>query len=294
MAKTAKAGKALRDIDAPWFGYWQALYLSFFSGRLYIDVAKRWKGLGLGYLLLLVAVVSFPFSARLAANFNVFYEQQIIDPIKQIPKIYIQNGVLSLDKPMPYRIKNKEGKVVLIIDTTGRVNAIDSANPDLTMLITRDQFFYRLPKPQFFIGGDAKEADNEVYTKPFEKSMNQIFDGEQWVKSAGLGWVKWVSDFMFYPVLVAAFFALHACFFLVLALMAQLSARLFIKQSLSYSQACRLFIVSASPTVFLLFTSLALNLKNSFIGPILLVLMMLYFSFAVFTFKQEGNQIARF
>lgn len=293
MEKTAnvKAGKALRDVDAPFFRYWQALYLSFFSGRLYIDVAKRWKGLSIGYLLLLICIATFPFSARLAQNFNSFYEQQVIAPFSEIPKLYVQNGLVSLDKPMPYRIKNKEGKVVLIIDTTGQVNMIDAKNPNLTMLITRDQFLYRLPTPQFFTGANPEPENSEVYTQPFDKSMNQIFDGNEWMQSAGLDRVKWVSDFMFFPIVSGAFFALYLCFFFISTFMAQLAARLFIKKSLTYKQTFRLYVVSATPSVVLLFASLTTNIGKSFLGPLLLILIVLYFSFAVFTFKQEGNQL---
>ena len=287
------AGKALRKVDVAFFSYWQALYLSFFSARLYIDVAKRWKGLGIGYLLLLMCVVTFPLSARLAYDFNSFYEQQIIAPLKKVPTLYIQNGLVSLDKPMPYNIKNEEGKVVLIIDTTGQVNRIDKSHPDLTMLITKDQFLYRLPVPQFFTNEYSKSEATEVYTEPFDKNMNQLFDGKEWLQSVGIDRVKWASSFIFFPVVAAIFFALYLCFFLVFTLMAQLLARLLIKMTLTYTQACRLLIVSATPSVVVLFVSLTINFAKSILGPILLILLILYFLFAVFTFKQESKQLVR-
>lgn len=295
MAKTnkVKAGKTLRNVDAPFFRYWQALYLSFFSGRLYIDVAKRWKGLGIGYLLLLICVTTLPLSARLAYDFNSFYDQQVIAPLKEIPKLYVQNGLVTLDKPMPYRIKNKEGKVVLIIDTTGQVTTIDKTNLDLTMLITRDQFLYRLPVPQFYTNDYSAPETSDVYAQSFDKGMNQIFDGKEWLQSAGIERVKWTSDFMFFPIVTAAFFTIYLCFFLVCTFMAQLGARLFIKKSLTYKQTCRLFIISATPSVALLFVSLTTTVGKSFLGPILLILMIFYFSYAVYIFKQEGNQLVR-
>ena|SRR3990167_5551980 len=294
MAKTSKvkAGTALRDVDAPFFRYWQALYLSFFSGLLYIDVAKRWKGLGIGYLLLLICIASLPLSAHLAYDFNSFYEGQIITPLKKIPTLYIQNGLLTLDKPMPYRIKNKAGKVVLIIDTTGQVTTIDITNPDLTMLLTRDQFLYRLPVPKFYTSGSSLET-RTVYTAPFNKEMNQVFDGDQWVKSSGIERVKWISDFLFFPIVAMIFFVLYWCFFLVCTFMAQLGAKLFIRQSLTYKQACRLFIVSSTPAVALFFIALATTAEQWFVGPMVLIVMVLYFLYAVYVFKQEGNQLLR-
>ena len=73
--------------------------------------------------------------------------------------------------------------------------------------------------------------------------------------------------------------------------MAQLGAKLFIKKSLSYKEACRLFIVSATPSVVLLFASLTANFATSYAGLVILALIVFYFSFAVYTVKQEGNQV---
>lgn len=50
----SEQNKVLRKVDAPFYNYWQAIVLSFFSSRLYVDVGKRWKGLGFRYLLLIV------------------------------------------------------------------------------------------------------------------------------------------------------------------------------------------------------------------------------------------------
>ena len=67
MAKMAeaKADKALKDIGSPCYRYWQALYLSFYCGRLYVDIGKRWKGLGIGYLFLLVCFAIIPLNLRI-------------------------------------------------------------------------------------------------------------------------------------------------------------------------------------------------------------------------------------
>src|SRR5476651_2545843 len=60
----AKEKNKLKLIDAPVYGYWKALYMSFYSRRLYVDIGKRWHGFGLVYLLLAIAVLSLPFALR--------------------------------------------------------------------------------------------------------------------------------------------------------------------------------------------------------------------------------------
>ncbi len=52
----SKIKNKLKPIDAPAYGYWKALYMSFYSTRLYVDVGKRWRGIGLLYLLFFVVV----------------------------------------------------------------------------------------------------------------------------------------------------------------------------------------------------------------------------------------------
>ena len=42
-----KIKNKLKLIDAPVYRYWDALYMSFYSRRLYVDVGKRWRGLGI-------------------------------------------------------------------------------------------------------------------------------------------------------------------------------------------------------------------------------------------------------
>ena len=286
-----KAGTALREVDAPFYRYWQALYYSFYNGRLYIDVGKRWKGLGITYLLLLMTVVTIPLNLRLAYDFNRYYDEQVIEPLNNIPQLFIQNGNVTFDKPMPYLIKNSAGKVVLIIDTTGMVNSIDGRNPDLTMLITRDQFLYKLPSPQFFSETNSVQPSDKVYTEHFPKELNQVFTGNEWIASAGINRVKWGADFLVFPMVIALFFALFLVLFLSCSLMSQLFAKIFVKSVLTYKQSCRLFIVSATPAITVLMLSLAFNYKGAFLGLALLILMIFYYYFAVFALKRESNRL---
>ena len=74
-----KKKQTLRPLDAPIYNYWQALYRSFYSGRLYIDVIKRWRGFGALYLLLAISLASIPLSLRIMVDFNHYFEKKMIN-----------------------------------------------------------------------------------------------------------------------------------------------------------------------------------------------------------------------
>ena len=103
----ANNNKSLQLADVSRFGRWQALYLSFYSSALYIDVAKRWRGLGLIYLLLMVMLTTFVYSIKNIIDYNAKFEEQFILVLRELPKITVTEGRVSIDEPMPYSIKNK-------------------------------------------------------------------------------------------------------------------------------------------------------------------------------------------
>lgn len=287
-----KQKKALREIDAPIYNYWQALVLSFFSSRLYVDVGKRWKGFGIRYLLLLIFLVSIPFALRVAFDFNQFFNDQILEPLKQLPPIYIQNGKVSFDKPMPYIIKNKEGKVVSIVDTTGSIKAMNTTiYPDLSILITKDKFFFRLPYPSLFLNTNIEKTESPIYMQQMDENVNQVFDGKTWVSSSGILRVKYISQLLIYPTVAMMFFGMYLVFFLVFALMGQFLAKLFFKLSVTYKQSLRLLVVSSTPQMVVLIVALTLNWLFSGLGPLLIVLLATYFGYAVLSLKRESHKL---
>lgn len=286
-----KKNKSLRPIDKPFYHYWQALYHSFFNNRLYVDVGKRWKGLGIGYLLFLMFVVTLPFSLRVIIDFNRFFMEDLVQPLQQLPKLYIQNGTVSLNKPMPYIIKNKQNQVVAIVDTTGTVNTIDGSFPFLTVLITKDKLFYHFPSPQFFFNTNAvQNPANPVYVYSFKKESNTVFVGSEWVKSSSILNLKRFFAILIYPTVVFIFFAFFLVILLALALLGQLAAKL-LRFTITYQQSCRLIMVSATPFMVVLWILLVLGWFSNRIGFFMPLLLILYFCFAVIALKQESQKL---
>ena len=287
---TKKQSSALRDIDAPHYRYWQAVYYCFFSRTLYVDVGKRWRGLSVLYLLLLMFVVTIPFSVRIIIQFDNFFNQEIIIPLKKLPTIMVQNGLVSLDKPMPYFVKNDTGEVIAIVDTTGKITEITNKYPDLSILITKDSLIYRVPNPPHFFNLH-QQKEWPTTTQQFSKEMNQIFDSYAWVESSGLSTIKGVVEVMIYPMMAFLFFALYLVFLLAFALMAQFVAQILMKCNLTYLQSFRILTVSATPHIFTLLLALAFNQLFVGLGALLSILLAGYFSFAVLSLKRESNKL---
>lgn len=281
---------AMRKIDAPHYSYGQALYHSFFNDKLYIDIGKRWRGFSFGYLLLLMCLVALPISLRLILDFNHFYNQQVLLPLKKLPEFMVQNGQVSFDKPMPYLVKNDLGDVVSMIDTTGTITDIDNRNPHLAILITKDSFIYRSPNPpQLFSNTTAPNIS--VNKQVFPKEMNQVFDGDAWIESSGIKNFQLLAEIIIYPTVAAFFFMIYLVLLFALSLMAQLVASLLLKFTLTYGQTFRLLTVSSTPQIVALMIAMTLNWFFKGMGFVLIILLAVYFSFAVLALKRASKKL---
>ncbi|MBA3537470.1 MAG: DUF1189 family protein [Tatlockia sp.] len=289
-----KKGKQLSDIDKPIYRYWQALYQSFFNPQVYVDVAKRWRGLGINYLLLVIFIFSIPFAIRFILEFNQFFQDKMVQPISALPTLYIQNGKVSLDKPMPFIIKNKQGQVAAIVDTTGVVKTMDGKYPELAILITQDRLFLRLPTSNFFFSPkETPNTANNIQVYPFSDKANSVFIGKEWVKTSGIQNLKLFFGILIYPTMALVAFGAFLVFILAIALMAQFIARLFFKISITYKQACRLLIVSLTPFMLVFWTLLAFGTISGTYTFFLPLLMFTYFCYAVLALKRESHKLVR-
>lgn len=283
--------KNVMDIDVPHYSYFQACYLSFFSSKLYIDVAKRWRKLSLGYLLLVFALVSLPLSARIIIELNNYFQHDLVLPFQSLPTFVIQNGEVSFDKPMPYLVKNPDGNVIAIIDTTGQVKEINNDYPELVVLITKNKFHYRSPPfPRFFVSFD-KEVEQKNYSEAFHKDMNQVFNSNDWIKSSHLSYMKFLLDGLIYPIFIAMFFAVYLVILLTGAMMVQVFSNILFRIVLSYPQAFRLLMVSATPHLLALAIYLTINKAMYGVKLSLLIIWIIYLSYSLIALKRSSNKL---
>lgn len=283
----------LKPIDTPVYNYWSALYKSFYSRRLYVDVGKRWKGLGIVYLLLVIALFTIPFFVKITMSFNQSFQEQILDPLLKIPVFYIQNGDVIFDKPMPYLINNKNNQTVVIIDTTGTVNDFTSKYPHLSILINKNQIAFKLPNPQLFTVGNeaAPMAKGAPMVQSFDKGANLVFDGRKIVEENSVTGLKYGSQVMLYPIIVGIFFSIFIIFFLVLALLGQTFSTIFFSFKINFASSCRLLIVAGTPMLLLLILMLTFNGIFQGSGVLLFFLLIAYYSFALYALRAESKRL---
>ncbi|MBI2785662.1 MAG: DUF1189 family protein [Legionella longbeachae] len=281
---------SLRSIDAPIYSLWSALYLSFYSRRLYVDVGKRWHGLGILYLLLTIAVFSLPFSLRMSLSLNDSFNKQITEPLSKIPIFYIQNGEASFDKPMPYFIKNTKGKVIVIMDTTGKINDFTNEYPDASILINKHKISLKIPRLQLYNFTQTTPDDGAPLVQEFDKETNLVFDGKKLAEDKSITHLKYFSEMLIYPIVVALFFSLFIVFFFVLGFLGEVFSTVFFSFKIKFTQSVRLLIVAGTPMMLFLIIMLTLNYLFAGSGIILVALLLIYYSFALYSLRAESKQ----
>ncbi len=75
--------------------------LSFFSSALYRDVARHWRGVCFGYLLLLLLLCWIPPMVKMHRGFAGFLRDDAPAVISQIPEIRIRDGLASTPEDRP-------------------------------------------------------------------------------------------------------------------------------------------------------------------------------------------------
>jgi hypothetical protein len=283
--------KQARLIDVPHYKYWQALYMAFYSSRLYVDVAKRWRGFGCGYFLLMLSILVLPMAIKIMLDFNHYFDEQVILPFKMTPEIYIQNGQCSFDKTMPYFIRNPQGDIVAIIDTTGKITTIDNTYPKLTILITEHQLVYRAPKFHLFFLDSPIAFDNQIQVSPFEPDANEVFEGDDWIKYSHIMVFKWFTLFIIFPVITMFLFGLSFSFMLAFALLGQVFAHVILRFDLRFQTTCRLLAVASTPLFSVVLNLLSMNFLVKGQGLFFIALLAVYFSYAVLRVKHESKKM---
>ena len=283
----------LHSIDKPYFRYRNAWYMAFYSRRLYVDVCKRWRGIGLTYLLLLITLLSIPLSLRLVIDFNRYFDEQMMDPIRQLPNIYIQNGQLSLDAPMPYLIRNKQGEVVAVVDGKSTYPDMIKFYPKLTLLITDRIIYFSPPKLALFRAKKVGASDNHPYESPITDLRDGLFNGDDWIQSSGVIKMKWFVEALVFPSVAAFFFAIYMVFMLAVTLLAQAYSWMIFKIKLKFREAARLCMIAVTAPVVLLFALLTMHTTIPGSGTVQILLFAAYFSFAALAVKHERKSLVR-
>lgn len=275
----------------PVYRRWQALFMAFYSSRLYVDVATRWSGFGFSYFILMISITIIPLSVRVMIDFNHYVEEQLFLPFKQIPPLYIQNGDVLFDKPMPYLIKNKKGSVLVIVDSTAKASEMYQKYPELTLLVTKNKLYSRPPKFHLFLMTPRLSFGNTIQSYSFDKSDNEVFVGSEWIAFSHIKTFKWLLMFLFYPLMAMFFLGLLIIIMVVFVFLGQVFSHVVLKFDLKFDEASRLLLVASTPQFTALFILLSFNVVIAGIGIFYVGLLAAYFTHAVLVVKRARKKM---
>ncbi len=119
--------------------HFHALYASLYSRDLYRDVAANWKGIGLLYLLLLLALTWAPSAIRWHTALRHFVRTSGAQMAERLPAISIRNGEMRATPSGRHDVRDSEtGETFLIIDD--RLERVPDDITVQTMVLTRREF----------------------------------------------------------------------------------------------------------------------------------------------------------
>jgi hypothetical protein len=216
------------------YSFFHAPFLSFFSGALYRDVARNWRGMGFLYMFVLLAVLWIPSIIKLQVGVNRFVDVESKKLTDQIPAITISHGKVSTDVPTPYYIKDPDsGTTFAIIDTTGGSESLDSL-PGQGLLLTKTKLIMR----------------NERETKSYDLAPVESFYLDRAKVESWLVMMKTWCVPVSYPLALVFSFIIRIIKILIYALIGLLIAYL-LHVNLGYQTLMRLAAIAMTPVLIL-------------------------------------------
>ena len=280
MSKLLPKGKSkpvLRDVNV--YTYFQALYMSFYSRLLYIDVKHRWRGFGALYLLLLCAFLCVPWSATIIVKQYHYYNTVIEPSISQLPKIEIKKGDFVFDKKMPYVINDKmDKKPRIIIDTSGTIKTLDDGKyPDVFMLLTKTSIVTRI--------GTMPQT-----TQDLEKNLNGVMTPKEFMSLADKA--KLLFAVTLYPTMVLSIFSGIFMVLLIYAFLAMFFSKMLYNYDLNYIESIRLCCVAVTPMTLILYVLYESGWHSQKLGLLLFCTLGFYYFYGLRANKRAAKGLA--
>lgn len=284
---------AIKPINSPNYSFWQALWRSFFDGNLYVDVYRHWRGFAYRYLMFLLALVALPLSVFALLHLHASFQHKISEPLAHIPKLVIQNGVVSAkDLTMPYTSRDKEGRVVFIVDTRDAPIRLQDY-PDALLLIAKNAVFYRTNVLGNALPGLGEAGADAIVEEPLSVSTNQIFIGQDWVQSGYINRLLGMAMLSIYPSIFLLLLTAYSVFVFLFAAVGQIVAKILMSLTLSYKESVRIISVALTPQCALMCFILSGLLYVPLSGLFLLGLLGAYFGYAVAVIKRQTRKMVR-
>lgn len=216
------------------YNSWQAMLLAFASPKLYRDVAMRWTGNGLLYLFLLLATIWLPSTILHKVQFDRFNQQYLQPYLGKMPALMVTKDrlVLNAQHKIPYTIRDKQNKPVIIFDNTGKYQ--NFANTSAKLIWQNTRVMWRV--------GRRVYVRDVSHAQPLILSPRTIQTRLQWF--SGWGFMLMYLKNLLYS------FVIYMVLGCVLGLFG-LGFSKVLKRGLGYRQCMRLAIVALTPMLWL-------------------------------------------
>lgn len=256
------------------FSIVQALYLSFYSRPFYRDVAANWKGLCVGYLLIILSLFWIAETARLQRELADFIDEKAPRYITQVPRITIARGEVSIEEPVPYVIRDPDtGAPFAVIDTSGSTQTLDGS--EAMILLTKTEVMVR-------------RSGTDTPVLRLSEDDNYVID-----RQTLYSWAKTAGDFfilLLFPFLLFFSFLIQFLQILIAAAMGMLFARRH-ALSLAYRQLVRLAAVAFTPAVLLQTAHAILDIPFPYRLPLSFLISIGYLYYGVTSTAESGPRV---
>lgn len=245
--------------------------MSFFSKDLYRDVGSNWKGIAAKYMFVLQLIIWLPMIYMFYTSYDVALNKEFKPFIEQIPEMRIEKGELSIDKPVPYTIRDTEtGEVIVVIDTSGQITSLDQTQAQL--LITKTQVMAYKDRDK--TTGKAQKIETYSLSEidDFEMTREQVMEWAVTLK-------PWLMLIVYVLAVLGAFL-----YRVVQALLYGAIGCLFSKMmgaKLTYQQCMRLSLIAVTPAIILGTVFSLMSVSYNYQLTSYFALSMIYLFFAV-------------
>ena len=216
------------------YNIFQALYMSFYSRKLYQDVAQQWGGKTFLYLLMLLTLSWIGFTYRIQSDLSQIYHKNSNIIVTQIPVITIQNGKVSTPENRPYIITEPDQKnIIAVIDVSGKYTTVQQANAPI--LLTQTTLI-------------SQTKPNEIRTYELPSTLNYVVD-PRLVSAFIADYLGYAWIVIFIPFLLGSY--IYRIFqALVYGIIGKVVGAIGGVQ-LSYGQIVQIMMVAITPVIFL-------------------------------------------
>ncbi|MGE5405206.1 MAG: DUF1189 domain-containing protein [Candidatus Saccharibacteria bacterium] len=144
-------------------GFFSRLINSILKPAAYNELVQMGLGKAMGYLILLVLLITVPVHGYQAYEMSGEFKQLAVDLAPQIPNFTLANGELQVDAKMPLILDQTEQNII-VIDTTGTTDQSILNDYPGGFLLTKTKMYVKQT------GGQITETD---YTQFKDMSFNK-------------------------------------------------------------------------------------------------------------------------